>query len=208
VHRGDIARDFAYAGEQLLVGVDRELRDARRRLGECDATEGKAYIHGRRPSPELVEAFAAARAVLDAIAATVYELGERAGIGSRIKTVNQLLAGVHIAAACEAIAFAIRMGVDPAVAYDVITHSAGNSWMFENRIPHVLKGDYTPHSAIDIFVKDLGIVLDQGRDARFPLPMTAAAHQLYLAAAAMGFGRDDDASIARVFAELGKITLP
>jgi putative dehydrogenase len=154
------------------------------------------------------KAFMAAAGVLDAIAAKVYRLGDHAGIGSRMKSVNQLLAGVHIAAACEAITYAIRLGVDPAVAYDVITHSAGNSWMFENRIPHVLENDYTPRSATNIFVKDLGIVLDQGRAEKFPLPLTAAAHQLYLAAAAMGFGADDDASVARVFAALADLELP
>jgi 3-hydroxyisobutyrate dehydrogenase len=153
-------------------------------------------------------AFTRAAGVLDAIAATVYRLGDRAGIGSRMKSINQLLAGVHIAAACEAITYAIRLGVEPREAYDVITHSAGNSWMFENRIPHVLDNDYTPRSAIDIFVKDLGIVLDQGRADKFPLPLTAAAHQLYLAASGMGFGADDDASIARVFAALSGIELP
>jgi putative dehydrogenase len=153
-------------------------------------------------------AFEAAAGVLDAIASKVYRLGDRAGIGSRMKSVNQLLAGVHIAAACEAITYAIRIGVDPAAAYDVITHSAGNSWMFENRIPHVLENDYAPHSAINIFVKDLGIVLDAGRAERFPLPLTAAAHQLFLAAAGMGFAGDDDASIARVFAALGGLQLP
>jgi len=153
-------------------------------------------------------AFTGAAGVLDAIAAKVYRLGDRAGIGSRMKSVNQLLAGVHIAAACEAITYAIRLGVDPSTAYDVITHSAGNSWMFENRVPHVLENDYTPRSAINIFVKDLGIVLDQGRVEKFPLPLTAAAHQLYLAAAGMGFGGDDDASIARVFAALADLQLP
>jgi 3-hydroxyisobutyrate dehydrogenase len=153
-------------------------------------------------------AFEGAATALTAIAATVYRLGDRAGIGSRMKSVNQLLAGVHIAAACEAVTYAIRLGIDPAVAYDVITHSAGNSWMFENRIPHVLENDYTPRSAINIFVKDLGIVLDQGRVEKFPLPLSAAAHQLFLAAAGMGFGREDDASIARVFAALSDLQLP
>jgi len=152
--------------------------------------------------------FKAAAGVLDAIAAKVYRLGDRAGIGSRMKSINQLLAGVHIAAACEAITYAIRLGVDPREAYDVITHSAGNSWMFENRIPHVLDNDYTPRSAINIFVKDLGIVLDGGRAEKFPLPLTAAAHQLFLAAAGMGFGGDDDASIARVYATLADLELP
>ncbi len=154
------------------------------------------------------EAFATAAGALRAIAAKVYRLGDRAGIGSRMKSVNQLLAGVHIAAACEAITYALRLGVNASEAYDVITHSAGNSWMFENRIPHVLENDYSPRSAINIFVKDLGIVLDAGRAEKFPLPMTAAAHQLFLAAAGMGFGRDDDASIARVFAALAQLDLP
>jgi 3-hydroxyisobutyrate dehydrogenase len=154
------------------------------------------------------QAFATAGGALDAIAAKIYRLGDTAGIGSRMKSVNQLLAGVHIAAACEAITYAIKLGVDPKEAYDVITHSAGNSWMFENRIPHVLDNDYSPRSAIDIFVKDLGIVLDAGRAAKFPLPLTSAAHQLYLAASGMGFGRDDDASIARVFATLAQLELP
>jgi putative dehydrogenase len=154
------------------------------------------------------QAFLTAADVLDAIAAKVYRLGDRAGSGSRMKSINQLLAGVHIAAACEAITYAIRLGVDPDEAYDVITHSAGNSWMFENRVPHVLSNDYAPRSATDIFVKDLGIVLDQGRVDKFPLPMTAAAHQLFLAASAMGFGREDDASIARVFAALARLQLP
>ncbi len=154
------------------------------------------------------QAFINAASVLEAIAAKVYRLGDRAGTGSRMKSVNQLLAGVHIAAACEAITYAIRLGVDPDVAYDVITHSAGNSWMFENRVPHVLANDYSPRSAIDIFVKDLGIVLDAGRAQKFPLPLTAASHQLFLAASAMGFGGQDDASIARVFAALAGLELP
>src|SRR3546814_17670466 len=101
------------------------------------------------------------------MAAKVYRLGEEHGTGSKVKIINQLLAGVHIAAAAEAMALGMREGVDPATLYDVITHSAGNSWMFENRVPHILAGDYTPLSAVDIFVKDLGLVLDTGRHSKF-----------------------------------------
>ena len=97
------------------------------------------------------------------MAAKVYRLGDRAGNGSKVKIINQLLAGVHIAAAAEAMALGLREGVDAAALYEVITHSAGNSWMFENRMAHVLAGDYTPLSAVDIFVKDLGLVLDTAR---------------------------------------------
>jgi 3-hydroxyisobutyrate dehydrogenase len=154
------------------------------------------------------EAFAAARPLLDAVAATVYELGPEPGQGSTMKMVNQCLAGVHIAAAMEALALGIRSGLDAATVFDVITHSAGNSWMFENRVPHVLDNDYEPRSAVDIFVKDLGIVLDAGRGHGFPLPVAAAAHQQFLAAAGMGLGREDDAAVVKVYRALGGIELP
>jgi putative dehydrogenase len=153
-------------------------------------------------------AFAAARLALDAMAAKVYELGGEAGIGAAFKMMNQLLAGVHIAAACECIAFAAKQGLDIAKVYEVITASAGNSWMFENRIPHVLNGDYTPHSAVDIFVKDLGIIQDMARSSRFPVPVSAAALQMFLGASGSGMGRDDDASVARLYARLSGASLP
>ena len=145
------------------------------------------------------EAYAKCGEVLDAMAARVYRLGDRAGPGSTVKIVNQLLAGVHIAAAAEAMALGIRAGADPAALYDVITHSAGNSWMFENRMPHVLSGDYTPLSAVDIFVKDLGIVLDTARATKFPLPLASTAHQMFMQASSAGHGREDDAAVIKIF---------
>jgi L-threonate 2-dehydrogenase len=153
-------------------------------------------------------AFAAAEPVLDAIAERVYRLGDQPGTGSKVKTINQLLAGVHIAAAAEAIALGIRAGVDPAVLYDVISASAGSSWMFQNRVPHILSGDYTPLSAVNIFVKDLGIVLDTAHALTFPLPVAAAAHQQFLAAAAAGNGAENDAAVVKVYQALSGIDLP
>src|SRR6476661_4092225 len=120
-------------------------------------------------------AFAKARPALDAMAAKLYELGDDAGQGAAFKMINQLLAGVHIAAASEAIAFAAKQGLDIRKVYEVITASAGNSWMFENRMPHVLDGDYTPRSAVEIFVKDLGIIQDMARSQKFPVPVAHAA---------------------------------
>jgi L-threonate 2-dehydrogenase len=136
---------------------------------------------------------------LDAMAATVYRLGASAGNGSKVKIINQLLAGVHIAAAAEAMALGLRQGVDPGALYDVITHSAGNSWMFENRMAHVLAADYTPLSAVDIFVKDLGLVLDAARASKFPLPLASTAHQMFLQAASSGYGREDDSAVIKIF---------
>lgn len=154
------------------------------------------------------EAFDAARPALQPMAGTVYELGAEAGIGSSFKIINQLLAGVHIAAACEAITLASRLGLDIAKVYEVITASAGNSWMFENRVPHILAGDTTPHSAVDIFSKDLGIVSDIGRSNKFPLPIASAALQMFLMTAAAGMGRDDDSSVARLIAQITGVKLP
>ncbi|KAF1022485.1 MAG: L-threonate dehydrogenase [Paracidovorax wautersii] len=150
-------------------------------------------------------AYAAAGDVLDAMAGKVYRLGDQAGAGSKVKIINQLLAGVHIAAAAEAMALGLREGVAADALYEVITHSAGNSWMFENRMAHVLAGDYTPLSAVDIFVKDLGLVLDTARASKFPLPLAATAHQMFMQASTAGFAREDDSAVIKIFPG---ITLP
>ncbi len=153
-------------------------------------------------------AFERAGPVLDAIAAKVWRLGDEAGAGSTVKMVNQLLAGVHIAAAAEAMALGIKAGADPQTLFDVISVSAGSSWMFQNRVPHILAGDDTPHSTVDIFVKDLGIVLDGGRALTIPLPLSAAAHQLFLAVSALGYGQRDDAFVIRFWEALAGVKLP
>jgi putative dehydrogenase len=153
-------------------------------------------------------AFEAAEEALAAVAGKVYRLGERAGIGSTVKMVNQHLAGVHIAAACEAMALGMRAGADADQLYEVICNSAGMSWMFANRVPHILAGDYTPLSSVNIFVKDLGIVLDAARKLQFPLPLAAAAHQLYHATAAAGHGGEDDAAVIKFYAALAGLELP
>ncbi|MGH6779452.1 MAG: L-threonate dehydrogenase [Bradyrhizobium sp.] len=196
--------------------------DVARRLAERLETTGRSYLDApisggaqRAAQGELTilasggpAAFAKARPALDAMAAKLYELGDAPGQGAAFKMVNQLLAGVHIAAASEAIAFAARQGLDLRKVYEVITASAGNSWMFENRMPHVLDGDYSPRSAVEIFVKDLGIVQDMARSARFPVPVASAALQMFLMTAASGMGGDDDASVTRMYARIGGTNLP
>ncbi|GLR66852.1 oxidoreductase [Acidocella aquatica] len=196
----EIARQFA----ARLEATGRHYLDAPISGGALRARDGALTILASGTP----EAFSKARPALSAMAAKVYELGDEAGLGAAFKMINQLLAGVHIAAASEAMAFAAKQGLDLAKVYDVITASAGNSWMFENRMPHVLAGDYTPHSAVDIFVKDLGIIQDMARDAKFPVPVAASALQMFLAASGMGMGRDDDASVARVYARLSGAKLP
>ena len=150
-------------------------------------------------------AYAKAGSALEAMAAKVYRLGDQAGNGSKVKIINQLLAGVHIAAAAEAMALGLREGVKAEDIYEVITHSAGNSWMFENRMAHVLAADYTPLSAVDIFVKDLGLVLATARASKFPLPLSATAHQMFMQASTAGYAKEHDSAVIKIFPG---ITLP
>ena len=188
----DVARRLA----KQLEATGRHYLDAPISGGAQRAAQGELTILASGSAA----AFAKARPALDAMAAKLYELGDAAGQGAAFKMINQLLAGVHIAAASEAITFAAKQGLDIRKVYEVITASAGNSWMFENRMPHVLDGDYTPRSAVEIFVKDLGIIQDMARTAKFPVPVAAAALQMFLMTAASGMGRDDDASVARMYA--------
>ncbi|WP_371156429.1 L-threonate dehydrogenase [Jannaschia sp. 2305UL9-9] len=153
-------------------------------------------------------AFDAARPALDAISEKVFALGDEAGPGSAMKAVNQLLAGVHIATMAEAMTFGMTQGVTPEAFMQVIPECAGTSWMLENRGPHVRDGDYTPHSSVNIWPKDLGIVLDIAKSASFGAPIAAAALQQFLAAAGSGLGAEDDAAVAKVYARNAGLALP
>ncbi len=200
--RGSVVIASATVAPEYAVGLGERLKalglltiDAPVSGGAAKAATGELSIMASGTPA----AFDKAKPVLDAIAAKVYRLGNSPGMGSKVKMVNQLLAGVHIAAAAEAIALGIKAGADPNVVYEVICNSAGSSWMFQNRVPHILAGDYTPLSAVNIFVKDLGIVLDSAKRSSFPLPLTACAHQMLMMAAAAGHGLEDDAAVVKIF---------
>lgn len=154
------------------------------------------------------DAFIAAAPVLDAIATTVFKLGDTAGAGSAMKAVNQLLAGVHLAAMAEALTFGMTQGISPGKFVDVITQCAGTSWMLEDRAPHIVLGDYTPHSSVDIWPKDLGIVLEIAKSVNFSAPLTTVALQQFFKASSAGLGREDDAAITKIYALDAGLTLP
>jgi L-threonate 2-dehydrogenase len=196
----DDARKLAHDAEALGL----HYLDAPMSGGAAKAATGQLTFMASGTA----QAFERAKPVLDLVAGKVYNLGDVAGIGASFKMVNQLLAGVHIAAACEAVTFAKKLGLDLDKVYEVITASAGNSWMFENRVPHILEGDYGPRSAISILTKDLGIVSDMGRKEKFPLYVAATALQMFLMTAAAGMDSDDDASVARMIAQITGLELP
>ncbi|MBS1302631.1 L-threonate dehydrogenase [Loktanella sp. SALINAS62] len=195
-----VARRLAAKAEALGL----HYLDAPISGGAAKAAQGKLSIMAAGTEA----AFDAARPALDAMAETVHDLGRVAGAGSAMKAVNQLLAGVHIAAMGEALAFASSQGLDLQRTVDVISASAGTSWMFENRAPHVVAADFAPRSAVTIWPKDLGIVSTIADDAGLPVPLTRAALGQFEAAVAAGWGAEDDAAVTRVYARAAGLTLP
>jgi putative dehydrogenase len=172
--------------------------------GSKKSAEGKLsyMISGTQKALEV------AKPILDCTSETVFEFGEHVGSGSAMKAVNQMLAGVHIAAMAEAITFGITQGIDPKRFLEVISKCAGTSWMLENRTPHIIDNDYSPKSSINIWPKDLGIVLDIAKNSNFSAPLTAAALQQFIYAAGSGLGQEDDAAVAKIYARNAGIKLP
>lgn len=196
--------DFARDMEAQCAQSDVLYLDAPMSGGSIKAANGQLSFMASGTN----EAFAAAKPALDASAEVVFELGQSAGAGSAMKAVNQLLAGVHIATMAEALTFGMTQGIEPKQFLEVISQCAGTSWMLENRAPHIVDGDYKAHSSVDIWPKDLGIVLDIARSANFSAPITAAALQQFLAASGSGLGQEDDAAVAKVYARNANLSLP
>lgn len=150
------------------------------------------------------EAWAAALPVLQAMASTLTRVGDKPGDGQCMKTVNQLLCGVHIAAGAEALALAEALGLDPALALETLGAGAAASFMLGDRGPRMLQayddGGAEVRSRLDIFVKDMGIVTTAARGAGVATPIAAAAEQLYLLGQAQGKAADDDSSVITVLA--------
>lgn len=145
------------------------------------------------------QAFEKLQPVLDAVAGKVYNIGEAIGLGATVKIIHQLLAGVHIAAGAEAMALAAKAGIPLDLMYDVVTNASGNSWMFENRMKHVVDGDYSPLSMVDIFVKDLGLVNDTAKALHFPLHLASTAYSMFTEASNAGYGKEDDSAVIKIF---------
>jgi 3-hydroxyisobutyrate dehydrogenase/putative dehydrogenase len=185
-------RDLADRLDPLGVGVI----DAPMSGGVARAERGDLVVMVGGPR----ERFDAVRPFLDRLGSTVAYVGENVGDGQALKLVNQLLAGVHIAAAAEALGLAAALGLDPRAAWEVVRHGAAGSFMLDDRGARMLDGEFEPvRSALDIFVKDMGLVVSAAKARRLPTPLAAAAEQLYLAGSAEGLGRRDDASLVTLY---------
>ena len=192
-------------GPGPIRALDGRLSEERLRLldapvsgGVARAERGDLLIMAGGPE----DLFAGLRPALDAMGSTVVHCGPSAGDGQSVKLVNQLLCGVHIAAAGEALAYAEALGLNPESVHETIRHGAAGSFMLEDRGRRMLDRAFLPpKSALDIFVKDMNLVREAAAERGFETPLSDAAHRLYEAGSSMGFGREDDSGILRVFEE-------
>ncbi|WP_028937034.1 NAD(P)-dependent oxidoreductase [Pseudonocardia spinosispora] len=135
------------------------------------------------------------RPMLDAMARTAPRVGTAPGDGQKVKLVNQLLCGVHIAAAAEALTLAEAMHLDPAATWEVVRGGAAASFMLDDRGARMVNGSHEVTSALDIIAKDIGLVTSTARTSCHPTPLATAAEQLFLAGQRAGLGRRDDSTI-------------
>lgn len=193
-----VGPDAVVVCEEKLSSIGLALVDAPVSGGVTRAAAGELLIMASGPA-DVVEGI---WPVLSAMGSQVAVVGMRPGDGQRVKLVNQLLCGVHIAVAAEALAFAEALGLDARACWEVVRHGAAASFMLDDRGERMLGGSYTDvRSALDIFVKDMGLVVGAARDREFPTPIAGIAEQLYLAGAQAGLGRADDSAIFEVLRE-------
>jgi L-threonate 2-dehydrogenase len=167
--------------------------------GEVGATSGQLSIMAGGPSAM----FERCRPALEVLGANIYHVGQHVGDGQAVKMINQLMVCVHNAVAAEALTFGARLGLDQAQLLEIISHSAGNSWIFSNRGPRMVERAFTPpKSALHILVKDLGFVIDAANGLGHPLVLGSAAHQLYKIAAAQGLTDLDDSILIELAEQL------
>jgi 3-hydroxyisobutyrate dehydrogenase len=181
-----------------VTATGRSFVDAPVSGGVVGAQGATLTIMAAAPKP----VFEHAKPILTALGANLYHLGERPGQGAAMKIVNQLLCGVHIAAAAEGLALAEKEGIDTSVALQILAGAAAGSWMLKDRGPRMVRDDGKVTSAVDIFVKDLGLVLDAGRQAKMGLPLAASAHQQFLSASGLGHGGKDDSQVIESYRAL------
>lgn len=197
------AADATFIGEAIHK-TGRKFVDCPVSGGVVGARAGLLTIMAAAPDAD----FIAAEPILSVFGDKLFRVGKVWGQGSTVKTLNQLLCGVHIAAAAEAMALAEKAGLDTALMLKILGNSAAGSWMLNNRGPRMLEAEPEVTSAVDIFVKDLSLVLDAGRAEKVALPLSAAAHQMFLATSGAGHGSADDSQVIRAYRALNGTKKP
>lgn len=153
-------------------------------------------------------AFSRCAPVIEAISSKCFRMGERPGDGSRMKVVNNMLAAANLAAGCEAMALASKLGLALDVAADVVNASSGGSWIFADRMARALRGDYAPRAAARVLLKDVGLFVHEARNLGLTAPMAECAREIFHDTVARGLGEEDDAAVLKRYAEAWNAKIP
>jgi 3-hydroxyisobutyrate dehydrogenase-like beta-hydroxyacid dehydrogenase len=187
-----------------LVGRGVAMLDAPISGGPARAHAGTLSMMAAGPD----SAFERCRSVIEAIAAKCFRIGARPGDGSRMKVVNNMLAAANLAAGCEAMALAAKLGLDLRQAAEVVDASSGGSWIFSDRMPRALAGDYAPRAAARVLLKDVGLFVDAARALGLEAPMARQAQEIFRDTVARGFAEEDDAAVLKRYAAAWSVKLP
>ena len=185
-------------------------RLAQRGIATIDAPMSGGPARARDGSMSLMVAcgdpvFERHRALIETLSTNVFRISERPGDGARTKLVNNLLAGINLVAAAEALAMARQLGLDIVTTLDVIERSSGQSWIGTDRLRRAVAGDYEPRAHLTLLEKDTRLAVQAARDARFEGPLGPAARDVFARAAAAGLGALDDAAVFKLLSEPGGV---
>jgi len=153
-------------------------------------------------------AFERCAPVIEAMAAKCFRVGERPGDGSRMKVVNNMLAAANLAAGCEAMAMASRLGLDLRLVAEVVNASSGGSWIFADRMARALEGDYAPRAAARVLLKDVGLFVGEARKLGLTAPMAECAREIFHDTVERGLAEEDDAAVLKRYAAAWKVRVP
>ncbi|MEO8125217.1 MAG: NAD(P)-dependent oxidoreductase [Burkholderiales bacterium] len=185
--------------------TERFTRQLRRRSTDCiDAPMSGGPARARDGTMSLMVACADAvferhRALIEALSSHVFRISERPGDGARTKLVNNLLAGINLAGACEALALAERLGLDMVRTLEAIEQSSGQSWIASDRLRRAIVGDLVPRAHTTMLAKDTRLAIEAARSVGFDAVFGGAAAALFAHVCENGYAALDDASLLAWF---------
>ncbi|HUL97719.1 MAG TPA: NAD(P)-dependent oxidoreductase [Usitatibacter sp.] len=153
-------------------------------------------------------AFAGCKPAYEAFTAKFFRVSARPGDGSRMKIVNNMCAAANLAAGAEAMALAVKLGLDPTQVADVVQVSSGESWMFGEHMPRVIAADYAPRAAARVLVKDVGLFVEAARAEGIEPPMALCALEAFRDTVARGYGEEDLAAVMKRYGDLWGVKVP
>jgi L-threonate 2-dehydrogenase len=185
---------------------DIAARLAERGIAAIDAPMSGGPARARDGSMSLMVAcddadFERQRALIEALSRNVFRISQRPGDGARTKLVNNLLAGINLAGAAEAMAMAQHMGLDLARTLDVIEQSSGQSWIGSDRMRRAIAGDYEPRAHVTLLQKDTRLAVEAAGAAGFSGPLGPAARDVFARAAAAGLADQDDGALFKLLSQ-------